>query len=179
MSYCDFGKDRDRLNGYAAECCLATAVNRSKKISPVNFSGSEIANTIRADAGGLKHLKLALPFLLDEFAESTIDNNGRMAFVLPDLAELPTVTVIDYVLGLDCCIDFFGYRIGIDITVNPSAIAKKLRKKSELKNVYTRLNFDRMVILLVNDSFDAHALESKLKVIKNSPVHESIHVVEI
>ena len=176
MSY-DFDRDDDQINGYAAECLLASAVQVSKKIHTWNIEPLVLAKAILADPAGKKHLKIAEPFLVREFAEISIDELGRKSFTLPILSDLPAVTSLDRVLGLDYCIEFFGYRIGIDVTVNPNAEAKKLRKKRELASVYSSLGFDKIVILVVNNTFDSQLLEAKLKLVNKSDTANVNHTI--
>lgn len=172
-------RDDDRINGYAAECFLAAAIHQSKRIYAWDIEPQFLADVISNDPAGKKHLKIAEPFLVQEFAEISIDELGRKSFTLPLLHELPAVTILDRVLGLDYCVEFFGYRIGIDVTVNPSTEVKKLRKKRELASVYSRLGFDKIVILVVNNTFDSQVLEAKLKLINKSDATSLNHTVVI
>jgi hypothetical protein len=180
MSDNKFDRDDDeKINGYAAECMLDNAIQRSKKIHAYDFDSEVLASAIESDPAGLKHFEIAKPFLSAEFAVISVDERGRKLPVLPTLNVLPAIAVIDYALGLDCCLEVFGYRIGIDVTVNPNSITKKLRKKRELTNVYKKLRFDKIVILVVENTFDSQVLESSIKTVKNSNETEFNHVVYI
>ncbi len=167
MTY-DIDRDDDRINGYAAERMLATAVRESKKIHAYNFQSEVLVNAIEGDLAGRKHFQLSQFALAKEFPETFIDERGRSGLFFPKLSDLPTVAIIDNVLGLDCCVEYFGYRIGIDVTVNPNSTVKKQRKKLELTNVYKILQFDKIVILVIDNSFESKVLEAKLKIVKNS-----------
>jgi hypothetical protein len=180
MTYDRFDhNDDEQINGYAAECLFANAVQKSKKIHTYDFNSQVLASAIESDSAGRKHLRIAEPFLVKEFAEISVDEIGRKSFALPLLKDLPAVTILDRILGLDFCIEFFGYRIGVDVTVNADAEGNKFRKKRELANVYTKLGFDRIVILIIDKTFNSQELESKLKIIKNSDVFSINHTVTI
>lgn len=178
MSYTS-DRNNNRINGYAAECLLATAIHQSKRIHTWDIEPKVLAEAIFNDPAGKKHLKIAEPFLVREFAEISIDELGRKSFTLPLLHDLPAVTILDRVLGLDYCIEFFGYRIGIDVTVNPLMEVKKLRKKRELASVYSHLGFEKIMILVVNNTFDSQLLEAKLKLINKSDAANINHIVVV
>jgi hypothetical protein len=178
MSY-NFDQDRDYINGYAAECLLAGAIQQSKKIHTWDIESQVLAEAISRDPAGRKHLNIAEPFLVKEFAEISIDEIGRKSFTLPALIDLPAVTILDRVLGLDYCVKFFGYQIGIDVTVDPNTEVKKLRKKRELASVYSHLGFDKIVILIVNNTFDSQVLEAKLKLVNKYDAANINHTVVI
>ena len=172
-------RDDDRINGYAAECLLAAAIHQSKRIHAWDINSQALAEAISGDPAGRKHLKIAEPFLVKEFAEISIDELGRKSFTLPVLKDLPAVTILDRVLGLDYCVEFFGYRIGIDVTVNPNTEVRKLRKKRELASVYSHLGFDKIIILVVNETFDFQVLEAKLKLVNKSDAANINHTVVV
>ena len=177
MSY-DFDRDEDRINGYAAERLLLSAIQLSKKVHTVEFDGKVLADAIESDPIGVKHLDIADPFLFKEFGRQSTNEYGQKVSVLPSLDILPTFAILDYVLGIDSCVNYHGYQIGIDVTVNPRSIDKKLRKKRELMNVYSVLKFDKVIIVEVCNKFDAQQLELTLKPIINSK-NQFLHVVTI
>jgi hypothetical protein len=177
MSY-DFDQNDDRINGYAAERLLFAAIQLSKKIHTVEFDGKVLADAIESDPIGVKHLDIADPFLFKEFGRQSTNDYGQKVFVLPSLDVLPTFAILDYVLGIDSCVNYLGYQIGIDVTVNPRSVDKKLRKKRELMNVYSVLKFDKVVIVEIENKFDAQQLESTLKPIIKSK-SQFLHVVQI
>jgi hypothetical protein len=177
MSY-DFDRDDERINGYAAERLLLSAIQFSKKIYTVEFDGKVLADAIESDPIGVKHLDIADPFLFKEFGRQSTNEYGQKVSVLPSLDVLPTFAILDYVLGIDSCVNYLGYQVGIDVTVNPSSIDKKLRKKRELMNVYSIFKFDKVIIIEVQNKFDAQQLELTLKQIIKSK-SQFLHVVTI
>jgi hypothetical protein len=174
-------EDDNELEGYAPEYWLANAIQHSNMIHLLNLAAEDLAKAIESDPAGRKHLRIAEPFLATEFDKGATDERGRKFLILPSIVELPTVTTLDYILGLNDCVEFLGCRIGIGITTKESlsSIGKKLRKKRELANVYSKLGFDKIVILVATSTFDPKVLESELKTVKNSDACDSVHIVEI
>jgi hypothetical protein len=173
MTYSDYDSDSEnRLNGYAAEMNLHRAILDSRKTHFVDLDGSFLADVIESDWAGLKHLKSAEINLIEEFGMfKQID--GKDFFTAPDLKDLPQVTVLDYVLGVDYLVNYAGHIVAIDATVNASSVAKKLRKKRELTRVFTTLGVDKTLILVVTESFDAENLHDVLReVVKSSGYHQ-------
>jgi hypothetical protein len=177
MSY-DFDRDDDCINGYAAERLLFSAIQLSKKIHTVEFDGKVLADAIESDPAGIKHLKIAAPFLFAEFGQEYTNQDGQRISTLPSLNLLPTSTVMDYVLGIDSCVNYLGFQIGIDVTVNLQSVDNKLRKKRELRNIYSVLQFDRVIIIEVGNKFNSQQLESTLKPIIKSQ-SQFLHVVQV
>lgn len=177
MSY-DFDREDEHINGYAAERLLLSAIQFSKKIHTVEFDGKVLADAIESDPIGVKHLDIADPFLFKEFGRQSTNDYGQKVSVLPSLDVLPTFAIMDYVLGIDSCVNYLGYQIGIDVTVNSRSVDKKLRKKRELMNVYSVLKFDKIVIVEVYNKFDDRQLELTLKPIIKSK-SQFLHVVTI
>ena len=137
-----------------------------------------LADAIESDPIGVKHLDIADPFLFKEFGRQSTNEYGQKISVLPSLDVLPTFAILDYVLGIDSCVNYLGYQIGIDVTVNPRSVDKKLRKKRDLMNVYSVLKFDKVIIVEVQNEFDAQQLELTLKPIIKSK-SQFLHVIQI
>jgi hypothetical protein len=174
----DFDRDDQHINGYSAERLLLSAVQFSRKIHSVEFDGKVLADAIESDPAGVKHLKTAAPLLFAEFGQEYTNQDGQRVLTLPSLNLLPTSTVMDYVPGIDSCVNYLGCRIGIDVTVNSQSVDKKLCKKRELKNICSVLKFDRVIIIEVANKFDSQQLESILKPIIKSH-SQFLHVIQI
>jgi hypothetical protein len=125
-----------------------------------------------------KNEPMKLYYSFKEFGSQSTNEYGQKVCVLPSLDILPPFAILDYVLGIDSCVNYLGYQIGIDVTVNPRSVDKKLRKKRELMNVYSVLKFDKVVIVEVENKFDVQQLESTLKPIIKSK-SQFLHVVQI
>jgi hypothetical protein len=173
MTYSDYDSDSEnRINGYAAEMNLHRAILDSRKTNFVDLSGSFLAEAIESDWAGLKHLKSAEIKLIEEFGVFK-QINGKAFLTAPDLKDLPQVTVLDYVLGVDYLVNYAGHIIAIDATVNASSVAKKLRKKRELTRVFAALQVDKTLILVVSDNFDTENLHDVLReVIRSDGYHQ-------
>jgi hypothetical protein len=150
---------KNRLNGRAAEVCLARAISGSKKIKQVKLQG--VVEKCASSAIGKKHLNSAIPHLIEDFGESRNINGKDVLFFNP--LEIPESIATDMILGLDQVVNYMGHLIGIDITINPEAIGKKLYKKEELANIYKDFELDHVVILLVSKPFTTEALEKTIK----------------
>jgi hypothetical protein len=173
MTYSDYDSDSEyRINGYAAEMMLHKAILDSKKTHLVNLDGSVLADAIEGDWAGLKYLRLAEPQLISEFGSfNRID--GRSFYAVPELKDLPQVTILDYVLGVDYLVNYAGHIIGVDATVNASAVVSKLRKKRELGRVFAALGVDKTLVLVVTKEFDTKNLHDVFReVIRSSDLHQ-------
>ncbi len=171
MTYGDSDSE-NRLNGYAAEMNLHRAILDSKKTNFIDLDGSFLADAIESDWAGLKHLKSAEINLIEEFGVFE-QIGGRSFLTIPDLKDLPQVTILDYVLGVDYLINYAGYIVAIDVTVNVNSVAKKLRKKRELTRVFMTLGVDKTLILVANESFDVEDLHDVLKeVVRSTGYHQ-------
>ncbi len=171
LTYDDFNRDNDYLivrhDSNESIDLIGNAIAHSKNIQNFEFQSLALSEAIQGSPVGKKYLRLAEPFLIGEFASNLTDELNRQVYILPSLDKLPSVTLLDYVLGLEYCVKFSGCCIGIDIAVSPEQAGKKLRQKRELERVYSSLHLDRIVILCLKTGFDSLALEHQLeKVVK-------------
>ena len=178
LTYDNFEPDEDSLtDGYESEHSIATAIAQSKNIQTYDFESSVLVEAIHSSPVGRKYLRLAEPFLICEFAADSIDELGRKVYTLPSLDTLPSVTLLDYVLGLKYYIKFSGCCIGVDVALSLDQAGKKLRQKRELERLYSTLKFDRIVILRLATEFNAQTLESQLKTVVKS--NDLIQIVDV
>jgi hypothetical protein len=56
---------------------------------------------------------------------------------------IPPSEYLDRVFGLDLVITYRGWTIGLDVTLDPSALPGKLRKQQYLAGAYSRLGLDK------------------------------------
>ena len=169
LTYDNFERNEDSLTDeYESKHSIATAIEQSKNIQTYDFESSVLVEAIHSSPVGRKYLRLAEPFLIGEFATDSIDELGRKVYTLPSLDTLPSVTLLDYVLGLKYYIKFSGCCIGIDVAISLVQSGKKLRQKRELESVYSTLKFDRIVIFRTSTEFNVQTLESQLKTVVKS-----------
>lgn len=178
MTYDNFERDEDFLtDGCDPRFLITTAIEQSKNIQICNLKFETLATIIQSDPAGRKYLRLAEPFLIRDFATNAIDELGRTVYTLPDLATLPVVSIVDYVLGLKYYVEFSDCCIGIDVAINYESAGKKLRQQRELKSVYSRSIFDKIAILIVDKEWDSQILESQLKTVVESK--EIIQIIDL
>jgi hypothetical protein len=166
LTYDNFERDEDSFTGgYDPEQSIATAIEQSKNVQTCDLESSVLVEAIQGSPVGRKYLRLAEPFLICEFAADSIDKLGRKVYTLPSLDTLPSVTLLDYVLGLKYSVTLSACQIGIDVAFSLEQSGKKLRQKRELESVYSILKFDRIVILCLTTDFTPQTLESQLKTV--------------
>ena len=56
---------------------------------------------------------------------------------------IPPSEYLDRVFGLDLVINYRGWVIGLDVTLDPQALAAKQRKQQYLAGAYSRLGLDK------------------------------------
>ena len=61
---------------------------------------------------------------------------------------IPPSEYLDRVFGLDLVIQYRGWLIGLDVTLDPSALAGKQRKQAYLSDAYARLGLDKWAVVL-------------------------------
>ena len=126
--------DMSNLSGYSAESLIAS-IARGAHSSPFTLSAREMLSSLRSTRVGRKRLDLAMTHLLRSYNHE----DGIPDYELQDIA-----------FGLDICILWKGYRVGIDVTVNPTAIGKKIAQKEAIADCYERVGLDLVLILEVN-----------------------------
>lgn len=125
--------DMSNLSGYSAESLIASIASGVHS-SPFTLSAREMLSSLRSTRSGRKRLELAMAHLLRSY--STEDG-------------IPDCEIQDIAFGLDICILWKGHRVGIDVTVNPSAIDKKIAQKEAVADCYERVGLDLVLILEV------------------------------
>jgi hypothetical protein len=61
---------------------------------------------------------------------------------------IPPSEYLDRVFGLDLVIQYRGWVIGLDVTLDPSALAGKQRKQQYLAGAYSRLGLDKWGVII-------------------------------
>lgn len=143
------------LNGFAAEFA-AQRLFKSANLKRVAFRASSLLSILRSSSLGRDRLAKSQPYMLAEWME---------------LDAVPAEVLLDYAYGIDAVINFRGYIIGIDITVNPSALTQKQRKLQQLKPLWSAAKIDCAVVLHIGPNTTAEDLVSALRqVIKSETV---------
>jgi hypothetical protein len=62
-------------------------------------------------------------------------------------AHIPPSEYLDRVFGLDLVINYRGWLIGLDVTLDPSALPGKQRKQQYLSDAYARLGLDKWGVI--------------------------------
>ena len=92
------------------------------------------------------------------------ENYGTMTTASPNV-------VLDKFFKVDALVNFKGYYIGIDVTINPDGVRDKLHQMQKMSNAYTKLGIDRVAVCLVEESIDTDVLEQMLNnIIRNKEV---------
>ncbi len=95
-------------------------------------------------------MKAAKPFLLKEFGIPVRNEKSQSYKIILDWESISTTTILDYVFGLDQTVNFRGWLIGIDATVNSQAIDDKLAKLNWLKPLWKPLGIDHTAVCLMS-----------------------------
>jgi hypothetical protein len=61
---------------------------------------------------------------------------------------IPPSEYLDRVFGLDMVITYRGWTIGLDVTLDPQALAAKQRKQQYLAGAYSRLGLDKWGVIV-------------------------------
>jgi hypothetical protein len=61
---------------------------------------------------------------------------------------IPPSEYLDRVFGLDLVINYRGWVIGLDVTLDPQALAAKQRKQQYLAGAYSRLGLDKWGVII-------------------------------
>lgn len=69
-----------------------------------------------------------------------------------EIAQVPSGVVLDYAYGIDATINFRGHIIGIDITVNDSALQSKAQKLEQLRPLWSAAGIDACIALHIDPS---------------------------
>jgi hypothetical protein len=78
--------------------------------------------------------------------------------------EVPPSEYLDKVFGLDVVIDYKGWRIGLDVTLDPEAVYSKRRKQQQLMVAYRALGIDKAGVIIA----DGTPLQEQLSAIIRS-----------
>jgi hypothetical protein len=122
--------------GFAGEA-IATRLFRSANLKPVAFSQPRLLSILKSSKLGQRRLSQSLPYMLAEWME---------------VAQIPSGVVLDYAYGIDAVINFRGHIIGIDVTVNSSALHSKAQKLEQLRPLWTAAGIDHTIALHIDPS---------------------------
>ena len=108
-----------------------------------------------------------MPYLLSEYGKQW----GKKFII--DWQDVPASVILDYVYGIDQLFNFRGWTIGIDVTVNPNAIADKSDKLKRLKPLLSAIGIDFSAITLISKTCTTEETTVALRlIIKGSTVVE-------
>jgi hypothetical protein len=123
------------MTSYASLAALTAEHNvvtqaRSLKAKPVYFSLEQLQE-IAAEC---------IPAQMKATAESYLYQiHGEV---------IPPSEYLDRVFGLDLVINYRGWLIGLDVTLDPGALAAKQRKQQYLAGAYAKLGLDKWGVIV-------------------------------
>ena len=83
------------------------------------------------------------------------ENYGTWANAAPNV-------LLDKFFKIDAYVVYKGYRIGIDVTINPDAVKDKLSQMQRMSKTYTKLGIDRVAVCLVKGSMNTDIMTQRL-----------------
>jgi len=138
----------DTINGYSAEAIFSQAICQEKRIHKERKITSQVLlKEIKNSPYLGDRASHAFPYLKQEWGIPTFTGDGRRRLSF-HWADIPKTVLLDYIYGVDFFINLLGYRIAIDITVNPE---KTENKRMQLRTMFHHSNlFDNAIVLLLN-----------------------------
>ena len=64
--------------------------------------------------------------------------------------EIPPAEYLDKVFGLDVVIQYRGWTLGLDVTLDPFAVESKLQKQDSLSSAYRALGIDKAGVIVAD-----------------------------
>lgn len=114
---------------------------------PVSITESAIRKLAIANPVINARYRKALSYLRAESISATYSDN----------------CLVDRVLGLDAVVNYKGWVIGIDVTLDPSAVQQKSEKLDSLAIAHRELGIDLTMVVVVNRNLDATVLQSLIR----------------
>ena len=152
--------------GYAGEQIFDKQL-KAAKLSKVKFDSLQLIKIAQSSSIGQERISHAMPYLLSEYGKQC----GKKFII--DWQDVPASVVLDYVYGIDQLFTFRGWTIGIDVTVNPNAIADKSDKLKRLKPLLSAIGIDFSAIALISKTCTTEETTVALRlIIKGSTVVE-------
>jgi hypothetical protein len=133
--------DLNQLNGQAAEIFIKNLCKEAKcKAQPIPTT-REMAIALSQTEFGKARLSICREWLIREFSE-----DGSFSY-----GNVPSSEFMDRVLGIDLLVNYMGYIIGIDVTINgtDSNLRAKKATHTGLRMVYAHLGFDKVLTLQI------------------------------
>jgi len=133
--------DLNQLNGYAAEVLVNNLCAAAKcKAQPIPTT-RQMVEVLESTTFGKARLGTCQKWLMREFSQ-----NGRFSYEM-----VPPSEFLDRVLGIDLLINYRGYVLGIDVTVNgsESKLESKFQTHKFLRKAYAALGFDKVITLQI------------------------------
>jgi hypothetical protein len=136
------------ISGQSAEYLIIDAA-KGFKCHPFVIDTQTQLTALRSIPAGVHRIEVAMKHLC------------RM-FDYPE-DDMPAQFLQDIAMGLDLCINYRGWFVGIDVTINPKAVDKKISQKRELIPAYRAAGLDLIIILEVTGKPTAEMLSDVVK----------------
>ncbi len=143
------------LCGWAGENLFNQLVAACQKLKRVKSSSQQLIQVAKQSPLGRQRLAQALPYLLAEYG-IPVRQESRYRLHL-NWKSVPAEVILDYVYGIDSCVQLFGWIVALDITTNPDAVESKQDKLQQLAPLWQALGIDRTAVFLV----DKHHLHNQ------------------
>lgn len=144
--------------GYAGEQMFGRQL-KAARLPRVEFDSVQLIEIAQSFSIGKERLVYAMPYLLSEYGRQV----GKQFKI--DWQNVPASVILDYVYGIDNIFNFRGWTIGIDVTVNPNAIADKSVKIQKLKPLWSAIGVDYGAIALISKSRSVRETTAALRLI--------------
>ncbi len=152
--------------GYAGEQIFSRQL-KAARLPKIEFDSVQLIEIAQSFPIGKERLVQAMPYLLSEYGRQA----GKQFKI--DWQNVPASVILDYVYGIDNIFNFRGWTIGIDVTVNPNAIADKSVKIQKLKPLWSAIGVDYGAIALIKESCSVEETTAALRlIIKGATVIE-------
>jgi len=136
------------LCGLAGENLFNQLVAACHKLKRVKFSSQKLIQVANNSAIGRQRLALSLPYLLAEYGIPVRQENRYYLHL--NWKSVPAEVILDYVYGIDSCVQLFGWIVALDITTNPNAVEAKQNKLQHLAPLWQALGIDRTAVFLMD-----------------------------
>jgi hypothetical protein len=133
--------DLNQLNGQAAEHRIKALCAVAKcKPQPLPTT-REMVQVLESTTFGRARLGTCQKWLMREFSQ-----DGRFSYEM-----VPPSEFLDRVLGIDLLVNYMGYIVAIDVTVNGSSakLESKFQTHKFLRKAYKALGFDKVLTLQI------------------------------
>lgn len=144
-----------------AEYNFKQRVYSDRRCKQIKLNSQKLIATASSHPLGIKRIQKVLPHAIKEFG---IPTKSGYSFSWNDV---PANYIVDTVYGIDCYSMILGNCVGIDVTINPNAVNKKMSKLGALNPIWKQF-FDSVGVILVDDinlltNLDAFKLLKRVK----------------